>query len=346
MTVFLAFNEAEALNDAGDAVADTDVAVSGVARAGFRTFDAGDGGLSAGPSVTLDATFVTQSEAWIHCKILKNQEGSFARGQAGDVFRVVDDDGNQIVNIYHPGNTTGVIQAYSTLDATKDTIYLGSATVMEFDCDIHVNIASGTSGFIDIYVDQVLQYSKTGDTVASTSATGVNKLEFVDAGRSGAGKDVTKSAWCQVIVSDENTLGSKVFTLDPSAGNVNDWPIGDVTDVDEQGVDDGDQMQTDTYLDEVSFDSSITLSALSEPQKFTALVQSYRASLDASASVTGLTPFLQDDGGTNTYYAAAPSSITSGLAPYQEIWSQDPADSTDWTAAKINGYEYGYRADN
>jgi len=339
MTVYLAFNEAEALVNGNDAEADTDMAVSGVARAGFRTDDNG------GTETVLNAEFPTQAEVWVHFDLRKYDAGTFSNSQPGYLFKLLDDDDNKIVGIYYEADRSEELEADSVLNGTLEAINLNFSSGTLFTVDVHAKI--NASGFVRIYLDNVLVYEYEGDTVASTSATGLSKLQFIDAGYSGAGgtKGGSKTAWGQVVVSDENTLGAKVYTLDPSAGTTNEWGSGTVTDVDEQGVDDSDQMLTNTALDEVTFDTSITLSAVSNPEKFTAVVQSYRASLDASATPTGLTPLLFD-GATTSYYASSPSALTTSLTGYQEIWSQDPSDTTDWTAAKINGYEFGYRADS
>lgn len=337
MTVYKAFNEIEALDSISNVQASTVTAVSGVARAGFCHKDLASE-VEASTSVTLDSAI---SDCWVHVLVQDNEQSNT---KAGNILEVRDSNDDLLVRVYATHNESGAMSVSSVLDGTLEAINAAYETKTTFDFHIKVD---PSVGFVRVYQDGSLVYSKDGDTENATGATGVEKITFRQTGTFfGSVGDSQKTHFGQVIIADTNTIGAEVYTLDPSAGTTNDWPIGDVTDVDETGADDSDQMITDTALDEVNFDSSVTLSALTEPKSFTALVQSYRASLDASASVTGLTPFLETDGDTNTYYASSPAALTTGLAGYQEVWSTDPSDSSNWTAAKINGYQYGYRADN
>lgn len=339
MTVYLAFNECEVFTNGGsDFTSSTECAVASVSRAGFRptlvdtttTFNEG-------------ISFTNLSEGWVHFNAIQY---SSPRTNSGPFFQVIDNDGNTVIQLNcaaNDGSSGEITVASSLLGNTGNTLASGQETLRTYD--IHIKIAS-TGGFIRLYIDGNLVYDETGDTVASTSATGFDTIRFLNQDTIGlnAGNDEDLNHWGQVLVSDENTINAKVYTLTPTAGSTNDWPTGSVTDVDETDADDTDQAYTDTDNDQFTIDTSVTLPSVTSPVKYTALVQSFRASYDSGSPVTKLTPFLNDTTATSTSFASS-ISLTTGLDGYQEIWSTDPADSSNWTASKINNYEFGLQAD-
>lgn len=328
MTVYKAFNEAEGLDDSTGTASSSTTAVSGVARSGF-TSDNDD-------YDSWDVTFDALSEGWIHFTM--HIDFGFASGDQ-EYFQLFDDSGGEFLYLYGLRGDGYQVQARSVLDSTLENITNSSETV-KYDIWFKVD---ATIGFVRVYADGVLVYEKEGDTVGSTGVTTCDKFRFRGARRGSGVADNTRIHFGQVIVSDEVTIGSQVYTLDPTAGSVNTWDLGTVTDVDEQDVDDTDQANTTTNGDEFTIDTSVTLSSLTSPQKFSAVVQSFRGSYDGGSSVTQLTPFLNDTTATSTSDGTT-QSLTTGLANYQYVWSNDPADSSDWTASKINDYEFGLRA--
>jgi len=338
MTVYLAFNEAEGLDDPSGIIANTSRAsISGVCRAGFESEN-----LAKNTSKSFTSTFDTGiSEGWVRVGIYVNEDNTAARKLAGDIFRVYDSDSNEIVGIYANNDGTGTIRANSVLDGTLQTLGTKYRTLFYLD----INIKLDASGFVKIYLDGVLAYEETGDTIQSTSGTTFNQLWFnQNAGNTVVISTDEKNTFVQVLVSDQPTFNAKVYTLDPSAGSTNDWDSGSVTDIDETGVDDTDQVITANASDQFTIDTSVTLSDPSAPARFTAVVQSWRASYDSTSAPSQLTPFLNDTTATSTSFGTG-QTLGTGLEPYQYVWNDDPADSTNWSATKINNYEFGLRTD-
>lgn len=337
MTVYMAFNEAEGLDDVTNVEDATEMAISGVARSGFTFGDNGSTPQSA------DATLSSPlSECWVHFTGRVESDG-FSRLEFGSLFDLYDDDGNSLLTISH---ASGVVEVSTVLDSTGSTTIFTIGFNTNFTVDIHLSVNS--SGFIKVYVDSILKYNQTGDTVASTSATGVETLRFRDPGYIAGELTSSSNEMCfgQVLVSDSNTIGALVYTLDhtTTTDSINDWAVGDINDIDEFGVNDTDLLSTDTDNDQFTYDSSITLSAPSGVEAYTAVVQTWRGSYDAGASVTNITPFLNDTTSTSTSFGTS-QGLTTSFANYRKIWDTDPADSGNWTATKINNYEFGIQAD-
>jgi len=334
MTIYAAFNECEALDNATEAESSGQTAVSGVARAGFKVKNVG-----TETDVTLNYTLPSgPSEGWVHV-MMYNAEATDSQENPSDIFRVFDNDNNEIVAVYASNDTTGNIYMNSTLNGSNTLI--GNRFETVFTIDIHIKIDA--SGFIKGYLDQTAVYEEAGNTVQSTSGTEIGKLQFFQTqNRVFSLTDTTKVSWGQVLVSDKPTFNANVYTLTPTAGSTNTWDVGSVTDVDESGVSDADQINTSGNGDEFIIDTSDTLSSSAAPANFRAVVQSFRASYDASATATNIVPFLNDTTATSTSNGTT-KSLSTGFDHYQEIWNTDPADSSDWTASKINNYEFGIR---
>jgi len=99
------------------------------------------------------------------------------------------------------------------------------------------------------------------------------------------------------------------------------------------------------YLDEFVVDTSVTVPSVSGPVEYTGVVTYFRASYDSGASVSQLTPLLNDTSATYGPVYGATQALTTGLSNYKIIYDTDPADSSAWDSTKINNYEYGVRAE-
>lgn len=334
MTVYLAFNEYEGLADVSDIATSSLAVPSSRNRTGFAL----DNPTSA--AITRDTiTFTGLSEGWVHLNFYLDHSTDSASA-LGKFFSIIDADDNEVVSFSRSG--TGYADIYVT-SALAGSTYIGTRfeTISTFDINVGLDT---TSGFIKIFLDNSLVYDLTGDTIQSTGGTTFDKLRFRSACVASGVRSDGRTVYSEVLVSDSNTLGAKVYTLTPEPGSINDWVSGTESDVDEAGVDDSNYIFTDTDGDQFAVDSSVTLSGVTSPTQYTALIQSYRASYDSGASVTQITPFLNDTTATNINYGTT-TALTNGFVNYQEIWSTDPADSSDWTATKINNYEFGVRAD-
>ena len=342
MAVYVAFNEYEGVDSPTNLVENTVCSVSGVATHGFRHNTIPDG-TSDSVDLTLPTALTT---GWVHTRLALGANA--ANRSAGDVLVLKDTGGSAIASLSRTSTSFGS----APCSLRVDTVLTPLTTVVAnddgpFNIDINFNLDAVT-GFVKIYVDGVLVLSDLGDTLATSGVTQVDTVTFFDPGTINTATDADTDgecvSWGQVIVSDSITTNGKVFTLYPSAGSINDWDTGTVTDVDERGVNDADRATTTTNGDQFTVDTAVSLSTPTLPNRFTALVQTFRANYDTSSPVTKVTPLLNDTTSTSTSYGTQ-QTLTTGLANYRYVWSVDPADAADWTSTKINNYEFGLRAD-
>jgi len=338
MATYLAFSEGEAISGANWQNSSTTGGVdeAGVNRCGFRSVL----GVS---QPTGDATLSSPlQEGFFHCRFAMATENVTNGG--GKILTFKDTSGAELFAIKYKSGARDTIGFSSVNGIGEEDCWVRDNPV-EFD--VHFRISDGTDGFLRFYADGVLVYEESGITNASTGDTQVETITWLQQNRSDSDPPVgeaNQDHYSQVIVSDVNTIGAKLYTLTPTAGATNDWANGSVTDVDEEGVDDSDFISTDTDNDQFTYDTSVTLSDTTGVNSYTSLVQTFRGSYDSGASVTKLTPFLNDTTATSTSFATS-KSLTTGTAFYQESWETDPADSSEWTATKINNYEFGLQAD-
>lgn len=337
MTVYLAFNEAEGLDSVTNITSSPLTVVAGVSRAGFR-FDS----VTATTTPSVTATMVSPlTEGWVHV-LLKTE--ARVGNLANEIFSILDTSGAAIVTIKNTSASASGITANtpnSTGIAIAPTPTEGLKTI-----DINLRLST-TTGFVKIYVGGTLVHEETGvDTTVTSGVTQFDTLKFRESGNSALSitNDSSAVGWSQVIVSDMVTVGGRLWTLTPTAGSINTWDAGAITDVDETNVNDSDKAATTTNGDEFTMDTSTTLSAPTFPNGFSAVVQTFRASYDTGSPVTKFSPMLNDTTSTSTHYGTS-QSLTTGLAQYKQIWNTDPADAGSWTASKINNYEFGIRAD-
>lgn len=331
MTVYLAVNEGElftnnTFDDQGD-----EVAVSGVARTGFSR--------NTNAEQTEAISIPTpQQEGFLH---FKHSPASPGTGKtSAEVLRILDGSGAEICSFFwsrDDGEIDFRVTNFSNLNGIYD--YTQAP-----DVDLHYRISESTDGFLRLYVNETLLYDESGITSVSTGEQTIASLEFTaNASTGDPNSDSERQNFGQIIVSDEITFGAKVYTLTHAAGSTNDWDLGDYTDIDEKGTSDTDRISTTTNGDEFTLDTSTTLSAPSAPNSYTAVIQSFRAGYDSGSSVTKLTPFVNDTTATSTT-DGTDINLTDSFDGYQYIMSTDPADSSPWTADKINDYEFGLRA--
>lgn len=330
MTIYAAFNEGEALSGTNFGDSSSITAVSGVSRSGFKSIGS-VGGITA--DLTLDTPF---SEGFFHCLTRTGRDPTIT---AGDILIFRDSSDTKLFSL-SVSNDGDQVNFESANGSGQTNIFQDNQLKT---VDIHFKISDSTDGFIFVYVDEELVYQENGVTNASTSDLQLASIRWrTPSSFNSLDLDTDRFHYGQVILSDENTLGARLYTLTPTAGSINTWDVGTVTDVDEQDVDDTDFASTTTNGDQFTIDTSDTLSTTSN-YFYTAVVQSFRASYDSGSSVTKITPFLNDTTVTDLNAGTA-VNLTTGYAPYQYIWDNNPATTSEWTAGEINDYEFGVEA--
>lgn len=341
MTLYVAFNEGEALDDGSNISATTAVGqITDVARGGFR-FTTTSGGSQNNPLTQDSVSFSGPTEGWIKTRIqVLNGGGNVARG---DTYFIYDDVGNEILKLTSSYDS-GKMELVTVLDGSGESTELYNFTAAEKDIDFHIRVDGSTNGFIKCFIDGILFYDQSGDTTGGGTGTTLAKITFSDPGYQALDETSQYVGFAQVIVSDDTTVGAKVYTLYPTSSSINDWAVGDYTDVDEAGVDDTDQIQTNSYQDEFRWDSTVTIPTLTSTEFISGVVQTWRGSADASSPVSQITPFLSDTTGTGISLGTT-QSLTTGLANYIEVWETDPSDATNWDETKVNNQEFGIRSE-
>ena len=340
MTTYLAFNEAEGLDAATSTNTGADTTqtlIAGVCRAGFFIK------APASTTVNLDASFTAITEGWTHVRI-KFEPYSISIGTTWRTFGIKDASGAIVVWLKERCTATLRSDLYVETPLSSTLVATGIVGDVKNDFDIHLKI-DPVAGFVRVYMDNVLVVEETGDTEVTSGVTTFNAVTFGTGSTSLTRTSINECpAFSQVVVSSSTTLNCKLYTLTPSAGTLNTWASGTVTDVDETGVDDTDKAATATDGNQFTIDTSVTLAAATFPQEYKAVIQTFRANYDATSPVTKITPFIYDSVAPTTSLGTQ-KTLTTGIAAYKEIWEVDPVGAGDWTSTLINLYEYGVRAD-
>lgn len=324
MTVYLAFNEH--LDQPGLGVNAALVVATGITRAhvrsGFRITGANDF------DVPMDSAI---SEGWASVywghptatTSYSTSRDNFSLKSAGGVIPLA-------LRITAQG-TYPTVSVVNYANSTTTALWTGPSAKIDINFKIHAS-----TGFFYVYVDGVLAYSFTGNTVVS-GATSVSTIRIGGQNTSVSTAQVT---WSEILVSDVPTIGSKVRSRAFSAaGAVNQFG-GAVSDLSAANSPDTSYMTENTPNDILTM-TSAAISALSSGEFISAVLMKFRANYEPGAAVTKLAPVARQ-GGTN--YIASPISISNTVDEYSTMWATDPATGIAWTEAGVNAVELGFQA--
>ena len=326
MTTYVAGSEVEILSSFNGTVStDSRIAVSGVNRAGFQFVGTGQTGV-------LNFTGVT--EGWFHFRAasINNDAGVANVVQATARLRNSTD---QTLVTFNRGTQT----------LTQWQVQILSQPVVEVsgneaDWDIHFKI-DPTVGFVRVYRNQALVTSFEGAVQFASGTQEVSRF-FMTSVSALSGISTRATGYSQLLCSSDPTLGARVHTLPLSAGSVNTWATGTVTDINDTADTPGTFIATDTNGDEILFEMG-DISGLLAGNGIRALVMS------TSSQTLGGSPVTNQRGrvklGATTYDMGAAVAPGTGFKRVQHILDLDPATTLPWVVADINAAEIGLKAE-
>jgi hypothetical protein len=274
------------------------------------------------------ASFAAMDELWVHFT-LTNGGGSnstssiqaivLTNASDTNLFRVKwNRDANTLEMQYWDG------AAYQTAGSAF-SIDVGLAV---HNCDLFVS-GDSASGTCSLYIEGTRRAHATG--VNLTTVAAITKVRSYGIGT------VSGTAITQVVVSDESTIGGRLFTV-PVAGAGSDtaW-TGTYLNIDEVVCSDADFINS-SVADQVST-FAVTAPTLTGYQ-VRAVIVTARAKKGGSGP-TNLQLALRS-GGTN--YFSASKALDVGYGAFVEVWEDDPATGSAWVNAAVSSLQPGVKS--
>lgn len=247
--IYAAFNEGETLVPRPTITTNAQVAMSGINRAGFYN-----------SSTTTNSTYImpgSLSEGWVHIRVMPNTL-SYSSG----------------INPLYCSNASehcfSLEQRYSgifrlNVNAGGGTLYnIGITNLVGSNIDINFKIAS--PGFVKLYLNGALVINHIGNIIMTGDAI-IDRLVFGKCVTNGQGNCLLSN----IIVSDEPTIGAKVYTLGLTSTIDTEW-TGTVSNVTGTGYTDlqnairatnaGKKLQLSHTLPELAVDERIAATVL------------------------------------------------------------------------------------
>lgn len=203
--------------------------------------------------------------------------------------------------------------------------------------DIHYRVHPST-GFIRVYLDQVLYFSFFGNT-AIASSSGVNAIVLQSlAINTNVG---ARTHYSEILVSDETTVHSRVITRPLAAfGDVNAW-TGVITNINAGDSPDTTFISDSTPGDTVTMSSAALAPAPLLGEVISRVALHYRANFESGSPVTRIAPVARISG---TNYIGTTQLLLSTVAPYRHVLDLSPATGSAWTIAEVNALQLGFQA--
>lgn len=340
MTIYLAFNESEALNGVTADVTNittTAAVIAGVNRAAVQ--------LARGVICTADLAS-SINEGWLHAKIVPRY-GSSISGAATDYFlSIVDENNNQIAGFYQNNNSNGDILELRLVyfgdtsvgsggGGTDTGLLVGNTSSTGYDVDLYFLI-DDTVGILRWYIGGTLVREVLGDTQNGASDL-IKGLRLRSLGTNdGTNHNLVIS---QVIMSDEPTIGARLHTLALGTASTNDWD-GTLTDVTGTTYNTSSTLSTDVAADEVICATG-DIGSINSGNEIKAVIVSTAALSIPGSPVTELrgTAVI-----SSTTYNTADVALEPAFAPVLHIFETNPATTAKWTLAEVNAAEFGFEA--
>ncbi len=203
--------------------------------------------------------------------------------------------------------------------------------------DIHFRI-NAVDGFFRCYVDGVLRSEFVGDT-----ATGRTDARYVALARC---YDIASTGYyffrSELIVSDQNTIGARLYTADLlSDGTDQDW-TGVVGDTNHREINDGTFIAATTNGNQDSYNLNVP-GSLEAGHVIAGISFGYRAQTQVDSLVSQIQPYL-NIGGTRYNIGSPITPPTGSVTGYWEHTELNPADMAAFELADLTGMELGFRA--
>jgi hypothetical protein len=319
MTVYVAGSEVEIFDSfSGTVTTDSSVAISGINRAGVQFAVTGQNGI---------INFAAQTEAWVHFRYNR-----VTNGAAGlDTVFAIRNAANQNVFRINTNRATATDSRVQILSQSEVSLAAGNT----FEIDVHFKIDE--DGFVNVYSNQVLVASFTGDTRLPSGDQNASRLTMNSPGTTSVFPTVRFS---QILVSSLPTLGARVHTLPLTAGSVNEW-IGSVSDINDSSNTPSSLISTNTDEAEILMAAG-DISSINTGNAITALVMSTASRALGGAAVTQQIGRVKL--GATTYNMGSAVALSDGFGKVQHILALNPDTTAAWEASEINGAEIGFQA--
>lgn len=320
MAVYFAGSEPEIFDTFGGSVTtDPSVTIAGQNRAGV---------VFVGPSQTGTASFTPLTEGWIHFIFGRSGSNSSAFGE-DTMFRLRNAESVDIFRIATvPFNTT-----YTLLYLLSQP----AVVVTPGTYDIQFKIAA-SGGFFRVWINGVNVINFSGNTQFSSGTQSVSRMAF-------AGPDFSvqfSAFFSQFLVSDQPTLGCKVYTRALSTGAINQW-TGTLSNITGTGFAGTTNALSETTANEAFLCVTEDLPTLGVGEVLTGVVGSIRALTEVGSPVTKIA-FAAYDGATTTEF---PTQVT----PTASFGSFDFLANTNfensniaWNVTDFNALQFGFVA--
>ncbi len=190
----------------------------------------------------------------------------------------------------------------------------------------------GAGEFFEWFINGVSVVRFDGDTTPFSN-TNIDRIEFMNGELTNDG-----ATYSEVIVTkEEDTRGMRVVTLPPEAdGGTNTAWTGDVTDIDETALDDGDLISSNTtgQIEQFGF-SGFTMPT--DGWDVAAVVVGFRGQDDA-AGVQQVRASVRTGGSD---FNGATQAMPATFEGFYEVFEDNPDTGQPWTAAEVDALEYG-----
>lgn len=209
---------------------------------------------------------------------------------------------------------------------------IGAANIFTnglFTIDIHLR--HGATGLVEVYADQQIVFSASGNFALS----GMASLTLSPIGFDSTND--TGSVWSQVMISDDITIGYKLATLAiTAAGDSSQW-TGSYDKINEVALD------TNTYINAPTAGLISTYVVGDLDPQYTNIKAVIISALGRYADVgpKGLDAVVRI-GGTN--YTSTMTPLGAGYTASQGIWHVNPATGAAWAASAVNAAQLGIRS--
>jgi len=319
MTTYFAGSEPEIFDTfTGSVSTNSNIAISGENRSGI-VFD--------GSLQTANASWSTGvTEGYVHFKIFRNETAGL--NQSGTVFAFRNEEN---VNLFFV--TCNLFNLDFVFNAPNGNTFTGSAATTN-TVDVYYNLHP-SSGQFRLWFNGILQTDYIGSVQFSSGTQSGRKIFLSGFPNSSSGRDLHFS---QFLVSDKNTVFSKVYTL-PLSLDTTDW-TGNVSNVI--------TASTATLVNSISsniatsnvFFNVTDLPTLSNTQSIDSIVLSSSALFEIGSVSNTLTSLIKTT--SNTVIEGNTNNLTTTFGTQQFIFNTNPENSLAWSESAVDDVKLGF----
>jgi len=281
-----------------------------------------------GVTEVLDFTAGT-STCWLSFEIFKwNSQYQNSDNQV----LLYSDQGEAMFRIRSPQGTagTGYFEVHNGTSWDTLITWTFCTSDVKYRYDIKIVVAD-SGGEVEIFRDGVSQGSYSGDTKRRTgtqvASLRLDGTEYFD----------NVPYFSAVFVCDEDTRSMEYIQTKPSsAGNYTTWD-GAYTDIDEIGINDGDDISTQDAGDQSTFGQGTITTDFDSGYDVigVAVMARARKATDTSQSIK----MMVRSGTTDGVGGASALSLT--FLPHFDVFDNDPATGSAWTISAAKSAEIG-----